>query len=230
MRVHEGHLPGKPRGDGEREGGARNEGIVLFTTWKQEAARAGECQVSLSPHGPRSVQSLSHVQLFASPRTTACQASLSITNSQSLPKLMSIESVMPSNHLILCCPLLPPSTFPSIRVFSNESALCIGGQSIGVTASASVLPMNKAQLIPSSLGNQVNNHICLVGTKGEVSRSRPDEGKRPEPSQTCTLTLESRAAGRLSTNEGLSQADHAQGGAWLPYSTQGGIHNPSRAD
>ena len=58
--------------------------------------------------------------------TAACQASLSIANSQSLLKLMSIESVMPSNHLILCCPLLlPPSIFPSIRVFSNESVLCI---------------------------------------------------------------------------------------------------------
>ena len=72
-----------------------------------------------------SVQSLSRVQLFATPWTTARQASLSITNSQSLPKLMSIESVTPSNHLILCCPLLPPSIFPSIRVFSSESVLCI---------------------------------------------------------------------------------------------------------
>ena len=60
-----------------------------------------------------------------SPCTAACQASLSITNSQSLFKLMSIESVMPSNHLSLCRPLLLPSVFPSIRVFSNESALCI---------------------------------------------------------------------------------------------------------
>ena len=64
-----------------------------------------------------------HVRLFATPWTAACQASLSITNSRSLPKLMSIESVMPSNHLILCYPLLLPSIFPSIRVFSNESAL-----------------------------------------------------------------------------------------------------------
>ena len=70
-----------------------------------------------------SVQSLSRVWLFATPWTAACQASLSITNSRSLPKLMSIELVMPSNHLILCHPfLLPPSIFPSIRVFSNESA------------------------------------------------------------------------------------------------------------
>ena len=69
-----------------------------------------------------SVQLLSYVRLFVIPCTAACQASLSITNSQSLLKVMSIESVMPSNHLILCCPLLlPPSIFPSIRVFSNES-------------------------------------------------------------------------------------------------------------
>ena len=73
-----------------------------------------------------SVQSLSLVWLFAAPRTAACQASLSITNSQSPPKLMSVESVMPSNHLILCRPLfLLPSIFPSIRVFSNESVLHI---------------------------------------------------------------------------------------------------------
>ena len=73
-----------------------------------------------------SVQSLSHVQLFVTPWTTARQASLSITNSWSLLKLMSIESVMPSNHLILyLLLLLLPSIFPSIRVFSNESALCI---------------------------------------------------------------------------------------------------------
>ena len=71
------------------------------------------------------VQLLSHVQLFATSWTAPCQASLSITNSQSLLKLMSIESVMPSNHLILCHPLLLPSLFPSIRVFSNESVLCI---------------------------------------------------------------------------------------------------------
>ena len=63
---------------------------------------------------------------FVTPWTAACQATLSITSSQSSPKLMSVELVVPSNHLILCCPLLLlPSIFPSIRVFSNESALCI---------------------------------------------------------------------------------------------------------
>ena len=73
-----------------------------------------------------SFQSFSHVQFFATPWTAACQASLSITNSQSLLKLMSIESVMPSNHLILSQPLLLlPSIFSSIRVFSNESVLSI---------------------------------------------------------------------------------------------------------
>ena len=73
-----------------------------------------------------SVQSLSCVRLFETPWTAARQASLSITNSRSLLKLMSIDLVMPSNHLILCHPLLlPPSIFPSIRVFSNESVLCI---------------------------------------------------------------------------------------------------------
>ena len=74
-----------------------------------------------------SVQSLSYVRLFTTTWTTAHQASLSITNSQSPPKLMSIKSVIPSNHFILCRPLLLLSPIPpSIRVFSNESALCIG--------------------------------------------------------------------------------------------------------
>ena len=72
------------------------------------------------------MQLLSHVRFFGTPWTAACQASLSITISWSLLKLMSIESVMPSNHLILCRPLLlPPSVFPSIKVFSNESVLHI---------------------------------------------------------------------------------------------------------
>ena len=82
--------------------------------------------VSLPPKILSSVQSLSHVWLFVTPCTTARQASLSITNSWSSSKPMSIESVMPSNHLILCrLPLLLPSIVPSIRVFSTESTLCI---------------------------------------------------------------------------------------------------------
>ena len=77
-------------------------------------------------HNLSSIQLLSQVWLFVTPWTAARQASLSITNSQSLLKLMSIESVMPSNHLILCCPLLLLSSiFPCIRVFSNESVLPI---------------------------------------------------------------------------------------------------------
>ena len=95
-----------------------------------------------------SVQSLSHVHLFTTPWTAACQASLSITNSQSLLKLMSTMSVMASNHLILCHPLLlPPSIFPSIRVFSNESVLLIRW-TIQVSASGSVLPMNIQDRFP----------------------------------------------------------------------------------
>ena len=93
--------------------------------------------------GFSSVQLLSRVQLLATPWTTARQATLSITNSRSPPKPISIESVMPSNHLILCRPLLLlPSIFPSIRVFPTSQLLVSGGQSIGVSASTSVLPVN----------------------------------------------------------------------------------------
>ena len=90
-----------------------------------------------------SVQWLSRVQLFATPWITARQASLSITNSRSSPKPMSIESVMPSSHLILCHPLLLlPSIPPSIRAFPMSQLFTWGGQSIGVSALTSVLPMN----------------------------------------------------------------------------------------
>ena len=115
----------------------------LFTGWKsfpQQQVGRGEVIRHLPSHSftclvfyscmcsvhISSVQSLSCVRLFVTPWTAAHQASLSITNFRSLPKLMSIESVMPSNHLILCRPLLlPPSIFPSIRVFPNESVLRI---------------------------------------------------------------------------------------------------------
>ena len=96
-----------------------------------------------------SVQSLSRIQLFATPGIAARQASMSIINSRSSPKTMSIESVMPSSHLNLCCPLLllPPIP-PSIRIFSNESVLRISGQSIGISASTSLLPMNTQDWSP----------------------------------------------------------------------------------
>ena len=92
------------------------------------------------------VQSLSHVQLFVIPWTAAHQASMSFTISQSLLKLMSIKSVMPSNYLVLCCPLLlPPSIFPSIWVFSNESALSIRWPKYW-NSSFSISPSNKYSL------------------------------------------------------------------------------------
>ena len=96
--------------------------LNLFFSWRKIDLQCCVdfcCQFS-------SVQSLSHVRLFVTPWTAAHQASLSITSSWSLLKLMSIQSVMPSNHLILCCPLLlPPSIFPSLMVFSKESVLRI---------------------------------------------------------------------------------------------------------
>ena len=94
-----------------------------FCIKKEEIRKYTDICLLLQNKHRSSVQSLSGVQLFATPWIAAQQASLSITNSQSLLKLMSIESVMPSNHLILCYPLLLPSVFPSIRVFSNESVL-----------------------------------------------------------------------------------------------------------
>ena len=101
---------------------------LFYRLWNKHFAILPNLSTQLSTYSIQfsSVQSLSHVQLFATPWTAAHQASLSITNSQSLLKLMFIESVMPSSHLILCRPLLLlPSIFPSIRVFSNESALPI---------------------------------------------------------------------------------------------------------
>ena len=104
--------------------------LHIFNVWRNTGfGIRRDLSSNLAPLLPgwlSSVQSLSHVQLFAIPWTTEHQAALAITNSQSPPKPMSIESVMPSNHLIFCHPLLLlPSIFPSIRVFSNESALHI---------------------------------------------------------------------------------------------------------
>ena len=97
-------------------------GYVLLWVWPLPL---GILLLRFSRAGCGSVQSFSHVRLIAIPWTAACQSSLSITNSQSLLKLMPIKLVMPSNHLILCHLLLLPSIFPSIRVFSNESVLHI---------------------------------------------------------------------------------------------------------
>ena len=99
------------------QGSHRSLLLLLHCRWILYLRTTGEAL------GRGSVQSLSHVRLFATPWIAACQASLSITNSQSLFKPMSIKSVMPSNHLILCRPLLLPLIPPSIKVFSNESTL-----------------------------------------------------------------------------------------------------------
>ena len=97
----------------------------------------------------KSVQSLSHVRLIATPWTAACQASLSITNSQSLPKSMSIESVMPSNHLILCRPSSShPQSSPASGSFQMSLPFTWGDQSIRVSASTSVFPMNTRDWSP----------------------------------------------------------------------------------
>ena len=96
--------------------------ILLELPCREEKAEKHSCKIKF----PCQFSSVAQLCLTATSWTAARQASLSITNSRSLPKLLSIESVMPSNHLILCRPLLlPPSIFPSIRVFSNESALHI---------------------------------------------------------------------------------------------------------
>jgi len=104
----------------------------------------------------RFVQSLNHVQLFATPWTTAHQASLFFTFFKSLLKHMSVESMMPSNHLILCCPLLPlPSIFPSIRVFSNESVICIRWPKYW---SFSICPFNDLLAVQGTLKSLLQHH------------------------------------------------------------------------
>ena len=108
-----------PSGDPPNPGiKPRSPSLQVDYSWSEPLGKP-VCNIS-------SVQSLSRIQLFVTPWTTACWASMCITNSRNLPKLMSIESVMPSNHVILCRSLLLlPSIFPNIRIFSNESALHI---------------------------------------------------------------------------------------------------------
>ena len=136
-----------------------------------------------------SVQLLSHVRPFATPRTAGRQASLSITNSLSSPKPMSIESVTPSNHLILCRPLLLlPSIFPSIRLFSNESALRIRWPkywsfSFNISPSSEhpgLLTFSSVQFSRSVVSNSLRPHEsqhsrppCPSPTPGVHSDSRP---------------------------------------------------------
>ena len=117
-----------------------------------------------------SVQSLSQVRLFVTPWTAAHQASLSITNSQSLPKLMSSESVMPSNHLILYHPLLfLPSVFPTSGSFQMSQLFTSSGQRFGVSASTSVLPMNTQDWSP------------LYGLVGSACSTKDSQESSPTP-------------------------------------------------
>ena len=120
------------------------------------------------------------IQLFVTPWTAAHQASVSFTISWSLLKLMSIESVIPSNHLILCCPLiLWPSILPSIRVFSNELAFPSCGQSIGASASASVFPMNSQDWFL----------FGLTGLISLLSRDSQESSLAPQFESLYSLTL-----------------------------------------
>ena len=146
-----------------------NQIILLEVTFPRELQIKYTVQLS-------SVQSLSHVQLFATPWTAAHQASLSIINSQSLLKLMSVELVMPSNRLILCHPLLlPPSIFASIRVFSNESVLRIRWP--------------KHTSSPSNLLPSVNwGSRCFTVTKS-LERMKSRIETQPHSAQTTGLCL-----------------------------------------
>ena len=124
--------------------------------------------------------SLSVMSYSEIPRTAAWQASMFFTISLSLPKLMPIETVMPSNHLILCHPLLLLlSIFPSIRVFSNESALCIRWPNIGALASASVLPMNIQDWFPLGWTGLISlSYEQLLGHKSILLEKQPFKVKR----------------------------------------------------
>ena len=131
------------------------QGIFLNQVWNPGLLHCRQVLYHLSHLS--SVQLLSHVWLFATPWTAACQASLSITDSQSLLKLKSIAMVMPSSHLILCRPFpLPPSIFPSIRIFPISWFFASGGQSIGVSASTSVLSMNIQDWFPLGLTGSIS--------------------------------------------------------------------------
>ena len=141
-----GSIPGSGRSPGEGNGYPLHysclENPMDRGAWQATVHRVAKSWTRLSDF--TSLQWLSNALIFVTPRTAARQTCLSITNSRSLLKLMSIESVILSNYLILCHPLLLPSIFPSIRVFSNELALHIQDslQSFGASPSAPVLPMS----------------------------------------------------------------------------------------
>ena len=133
--------------------------------------------------GCSSVQLLSHVQLFATAWHAVCQASLSITKSWSLPKLMSIELVMPSNHLILCCPLiLLLSIFPSIKVFSNESALCMRWPKYR-SFSFNINPSNEhpgqMSFRMDWLGARCREELPRLGSQGRQTRGATPRSRKP---------------------------------------------------
>ena len=175
------------RGASEKARGVTEKRGALASKWGDEGAGNRVRQLAAERQLPRSlmhchpssstlsasqfssVQSLSRVSLFATTWTTARQASLSIINSQSLLKLMSIELVMPSNHLILCCPLLllPPNP-PSIRVFSKESALCIRWPKYW-SFSFSISPSNEHPGL-SSFGM---DWLGLLAVQGDSQESSP---------------------------------------------------------
>ena len=146
----------------------------LASAWDQFVLSIGSACWKEGCSGFISVQSLSHVPLFATPWTAACQAPLSITNSWSLLKLMSIELVMPSNHPILCHPLLLlPSVFPGIRVFPNESVLCIRWPKY-CSFSFSISPCNKySGLISFRIG-----WFDLLAVQGTLKRLFQHRGSK----------------------------------------------------
>ena len=156
-----------------------------------------------------SVQSLNHVWLFATPWTAARQASLSFTDCRSLLKLMCIELVMPSDHLILCCPLLLlPSIFPSIRAFSNVSVLLIRWPNIGVSASASVLPMNIQDWFP--LGWTGTSYEMLGWMKHKLKSRLPGE-----ISITSNMEMIPPLHRKQRIKETLDESERGQWESWL---------------
>ena len=136
----------------------------------------------------RSVQSLSHVQVFVTPWTSAQQVSLSITNSHSLLKLMSIELMIPSNHLILCCPLLlPPSIFPSIGVFSNESVLHVKWPK-DWSYSFSLSPSNEYSGLISFRTDRLDL-LAVRGTPQRLLQHRSSKASIPQRAAFFTVQL-----------------------------------------